>query len=66
MADVRWGCSIAAEQALSGHLDIVPSLYGLKQKWLPNGRRFCNTTTRSWFHNLAIRIATQLHVSGKY
>lgn len=42
MADVRCGFIIAAEQALSGHLDHAVALR-FEAKWLPNNRKFCNT-----------------------
>ena len=56
MSDVRCGCNVAAEPALSGHSEIVPSLEGLKQNGFRTIEDSITLTVRSWFHNLAIGI----------
>lgn len=54
MADVLCGCNAAAEQALSGHLEVVPSLESLKQNGFRIIEDSITLTARSWFHILAI------------
>gem|GEM_PF-6538655 len=45
-----------AEQVLSSHSEVVPSLEGLKQNNFRMIEDFVTLTARSWFHNLATGI----------
>ena len=55
----RWTFAVGAmyaEQVLSSHSEVVPSLEGLKQNNFRMIEDFVTLTARSWFHNLATGI----------